>query len=303
MSARARLDAIEWVRVAAASGVVWFHIPGGPFKQIGHAGLICFVLISVFFQAAGATRASFGSYSRKRIWRIVPPWLFWFGFYGLFNLVKGREFFPSSEGLVADLLTGTWIGLWYFPFILILSPVVYGLVKATSGWNPVAAAIGFLGLGILALWSYRFVPGSGVDRSPWLQWAHALPAVPLGLGLHSLTKSEGMKRRLALGLFLLAAEAACLFLWRSQPDLAVSHGLAVLAVSAGLSVRHPLVPWMTNLGHLCLGVYILHPALVTLFKRIAAVESLPWLLFAVVLASSFAAAAVMRGNRHLARVL
>ena len=296
-----RLDAIEWVRVLAACGVVWFHIAGGPYKEIGHAGLICFILISVVFQAASAQKNTAIPYLLKRLRRIIPPWLFWFALYGLYNLLKGVEFFPSSDGFVANILTGPWIGLWFFPFILLLAPLVYALSQFTTGLPRVVNAAGFQLIGIVMMMQSVKSNGDWMNEAPWIQWIHALPALPLGLALHAVLSTSGITKIVSVIVFLIVFEFVCISLLNDHPGFAISYGLAVLAVTAGFSFPFRLMPAITYLGSLCMGVYVVHSAVIAAIKILPGMESQPWTILIATLMISFFSVHLLRKDRQMVK--
>ena len=298
-----RLDAIEWVRVLAAGGVIWFHIKEGPYKEAGHAGLICFVLISVVFQAAGPEKEGLGVYLRKKTSRVLTPWLFWFAFYGLFNLGKGRTFLPGSENIIEGVLSGPWVGLWYLPFILIISPVVYALSKWSAGWRPLTGGTLFLVIGLLFLFFSPQLSGPWKGREPWGQWVHALPAVPLGLAMHALLKTKGALRVAAMLTFLLVVELVCGHLLVIDLCTAIPYAVAVLVTGPGFLIRRRLPEVVTRLGGLCLGVYLIHSAVITFLRTLPAFRETPFLLWLATVLVSFALTALLRGHRLSARVL
>jgi len=298
-----RFDAIEWVRVAAACGVVWFHIKDGPFKELGHGGLICFVLISVVFQAFGAEKDPFGDYLGKKARRIIPPWLFWLAFYGAFNVVKGKEIFPSSEAIVSGVLSGTWVGLWYFPFILLAAPLVFGLTAATSGIQPLAKAAVFFASGLLILFFSPQFGASWKNLEPWGQWHQALPSIPLGIGMHAVLKTSGNARTVAMLAFVGLAEVVCALMMKIDTATAIPYAAGIPLVALGFLVTSRLPEAVTRLGGLCLGVYVMHSAALSFLKLIPVVGASPFPLFLAAIMASFAATALMRKNRWLAKVL
>ena len=298
-----KLDAIEWIRIAAVCGVVWFHIKDGPFKQIGYAGLIVFILISVVFQAAGAEKDLFAKYIRKKSARIIPPWIFWFGFYGLLNSAKGKELFPYSKGVVANVLTGPWVGLWFLPFIFMMSVMVFALAKMSADWNPLGRAAVYLAIGLAMLLDMHYVPKPWLAHAPWGQWMHALPALPIGMGLHGVLKTAGRTRASAMVVFLIMVEIVCITLRNSDPGVAIPYGVAVLVVSAGYLIPSRLPPAVTRLGGLCMGVYLVHSFIMSMLKTLLMAGSAPWSLFAVTVVLSLILVALMRGNRWLAKVI
>lgn len=298
-----RFDAIEWVRVAAACGVVWYHIKDGPFKALGHGGLVCFVLISVVFLAMGSEKAAFGPYLGKRVERILPPWLFWLAFYGIFNLVKGKEFLPSSESVAAGILSGTWVGLWYLPFILLISPLVFGLAAATAGLHPAARAAGFFLTGIVVLFFSPQVGASWKGLEPWGQWHHALASIPLGLAMHAVLKTSGGTRVILMGTLVIVTEAVCVWMMRIDSATAVPYAVGIPLVGLGFLVPSGLPAAVTKLGGLCLGVYVMHSAVLSFLKLVPVVGNSPLSLWVGAVAVTFAATALMRKNRWLAKVV
>ena len=298
-----RFDAIEWVRVIAACGVVWFHIKEGAFKDIGLAGLVCFVLISVVFQASGSERYSFVEFVKKSLVRLVPPWVFWFAFYGMVNIAKGKAMIPCHGGIAASVLTGTWVGLWYLPFILITSLVVFGLARVSVKWNPLVNAAYFLGIGVAMLMYIPQVSCSWWKGEPWWQWLHVLPAIPLGMGMYSVLKTTGRTRTAAMVTFLAVSETACLVLAGSARDVAVTNGVALLAVSVGFMIPWRLPRVITRLGGLCLGVYLMHAVFLSALKTLPLAGNSPSVLLAMTVVLSFAATSVMRRNRWLIKIV
>ena len=102
---------IELLRVLSALGIVWFHseTKGSNF---GHSGLIFFLILSVFL-GGGQQNSSI----QKRAKRLLVPWLIWFAYYGAINLVLQKSVIPLNNGLIAGVLSGPRIHLWYLPFI------------------------------------------------------------------------------------------------------------------------------------------------------------------------------------------
>jgi peptidoglycan/LPS O-acetylase OafA/YrhL len=295
-----RLDAIEWIRIASAIGVVWFHVPGGGYKDFGHAGLIAFILISVVFQAGGAAKEPPRLYFRKKLLRLGPPWAFWFAVYALGNLARGRELFPYSDGTVPNLLAGPWIGLWFLPFMLAASAGVYLMVMTTRRFNTIAVGAGALLLGLVLLSFHPTLHGLLQPVSPWAQWLHAAPALFLGVTLWSGWALPDARRRPALTAIVLLVITVCLVLFMSgSRNLAVHYGVAILAAGTGFGLRVRLWSVITDMGSLCLGVYLIHFIIMTLLGMLPFPGKNPFLLFALTVPLSFATAAILRRCRHL----
>ncbi|MGD7653185.1 MAG: acyltransferase family protein [Verrucomicrobiales bacterium] len=291
---RSRLDAIEWIRIVAACGVIWFHVPGGGWKDVGQAGLVCFLLITFVFQATGAARDEWGDFLKKRVRRILPPWCFWFAVYGVLNLVKGNEWFPFSSGWAANLFTGPWIGLWYLPFITLCAPLVYGLVGIRRMLNPYAESALFAAAGIGGLLFLSTGPVHGwAGETPWAQWLQAGPSVLIALGMRAVLGLGARVRVAVMAGFVLAQLVACGWIWPASRGVAVSYGLAVPVVAAGLLIPWRLPAKVTAAGGLCLCVYLVHAAVIAVLRMLPALADRPDLVFPLAVVLAFAAAWVM----------
>lgn len=298
-----RLDAIELVRFIAACGVVWFHVPGVPYREYGHAGLVCFILIALVFQALGAGREPVGGYFKKRAARILTPWLFWFAFYGLLNLAKGKALFPHSEGFVANLLTGPWVGLWFMPFILLTSAPVFFIARITPKKHTVIPVVVFLAIGLSQLVFIAHAQDALAMDEPWAQWLQASSAIPIGLAIHHALRLRDRYRMIGTLFIATVSAGVCAALFRINQGMAVTYGIAIPAVCAGFLSPRGHLAWASRLGALCLGVYMVHAAIISVFRQLPFFAQRPALLCAVVLAVSFAGVFLARRNRLLARVL
>jgi peptidoglycan/LPS O-acetylase OafA/YrhL len=298
-----KLDVIELVRFIAACGVVWFHVPGVPYREYGHAGLVCFILIAIVFQAAGAGREPAGRYFKKRASRILTPWLFWFAFYGLFNLAKGKPLFPHSEGFVAHLLTGPWVGLWFMPFILLASVPVFLLAKLVPKTHAAIPAGAFLAVGLAQFVIIARAQDAMAMVEPWAQWLQAASAIPIGLAIRFALRLRDRQREIGMLAIATAMAALCAAQLGTNHGMAVTYGIATPAVCGGFLCPQGHLPWASRLGALCLGVYMVHAAVISVFRQVPFFAQRPAVLCAAVLAISFAGVFLARKNRLLAKVL
>jgi peptidoglycan/LPS O-acetylase OafA/YrhL len=83
-----RDQAIEFLRVIAALGIVFFHAKTG-FSEIGYAGLVAFLVLSLSLEVGI-------NYERKRSIKnlaltFIIPFLIWSVIYALLNLARGRS--------------------------------------------------------------------------------------------------------------------------------------------------------------------------------------------------------------------
>lgn len=111
----ARKGEIEILRIIGSFGIVWFHAMSYG-RGIAYAGLVSFLIISVYFSAIPGARVKPVA---ERAKRLLLPWLIWFIAYGTLNLIVGKPFMDSAGGIVSAILAGTSLHLWYLPFIFI----------------------------------------------------------------------------------------------------------------------------------------------------------------------------------------
>ena len=115
------------LRVAAAFGIVCFHsrIAGGEVRQAFYAGLIVFIIVSVWFCLARPDRSATQHFAG--ILRIAVPWLAWMIVYRLKDAYAGD---PAAEDGAIDVLrlfTGASVHLWYVPFIAAVTTLLWWL--------------------------------------------------------------------------------------------------------------------------------------------------------------------------------
>lgn len=292
-----RLDAVEGLRVIAACGVVWFHIPGGPWKDAGYAGLICFVMISAFFMMDSALKNRAAIYFNKRISRLIVPWGFWMLAYGALNQIRGKDFLPASDGRLAGLLTGTWIGLWYLPFLLSMAVLVFGLAKPSAAMPPLAGAVSWMLAGIASMCWLPGIDANWAAHTPWSQWLNAMPAVFLGMSLHETLRLPPMLRWILAASTVVMVETAAFWMWREHRGVSITYGLSIIPVAAAFLWNIRLSLRLVAAGSLCLGVYLMHALFIGGLRMIPLFRDCPLLLFPLVVILSFVATATLRRHR------
>ncbi len=165
---------IELIRVVAAFGIVWFHSGINFWRDIAYAGLIYFLVVAAYFAIKSNKRHSL----YQRASRLLIPCLAWSIIYGLFKVSLGWPVF-KDESLVSMVLSTPVIHLWFLPFLFFCLVVIDSAKRALS-FNIIAGTSAFLGSTLLLTANYwreiSFI-------SPFAQYAHALPAVMIGVFL------------------------------------------------------------------------------------------------------------------------
>lgn len=265
------------------------------------AGLIFFLIVGVIFQKRAAGRGSAPDYFRKRAARLMIPWVAWFVIYGLLNWVSGKNIFPHSSGVVANLATGPWIGLWYLPFSFVSAGVVYAGVRLFGRFSVKVQLLSWLAFSMVAIVVASKIRSSTSLVAPWAQYLQAAPSIPVGFAFASaVVQRPCSRRRLALleGGLLLACGSVCLM----DRALSISYGLGSVLVAVGFAFGRRLTWPIGAVSSLCLGVYLVHGAVMSGFK-LTPIAQQPLLWFFLTVAGSFALVVLMRRVPILSKIV
>jgi hypothetical protein len=258
-AAPVRNGLLDYCRLAAAVGIVWFHAKAPGF-QVAYAALPFFL-----FCLAQPTRSGL----TDRVARLLTLYIIWWAVYALLwmgvALYYGLDIFVWWRPWM--IVAGTSVHLWFLPFALVVALATPGL-RGFSGTValPVVAAVG------LAL--------VGETRAfPWYQWSLALIPVLVGFAYFA-------DRRWAV--WGLLASFVILEVFRPSPDNAVilwGAGLAIAAFTISLPAT-----WLSDwCARLSLWVYLNH-MLVIFFVEANGATGVP---LAVITAGASIALAVM----------
>jgi peptidoglycan/LPS O-acetylase OafA/YrhL len=296
-----RIASLEWLRVIASVGVIWFHTAGAAGRQLGYAGLPILIMLSVSLTAGRTHGDSPHAFVAKRARRLIVPWVFWSIVYLGFQL--SRVFLKRANGLFPDglatILVGPSIHLWYLPFAFAASLVAYALGKKfTMGSVHIRSLIlGGLGVAALGACSFALAPGRLI-AVPFAQWAFGLPAVLLGLAIGPLAlhgSDEGGGRRwLLMGLGSVVTVFCVALEWFGLTALAVPYAIGVALVVSCLLLQGKAGPWAALAGSLTYGIYILHPLIGGLLTFTGLKTSVWWSSVAMVLVISTGVTALLR---------
>jgi len=301
-----RLDAL---RVVACLMVVLLHVSAQNYHAFGPRWSAALVLdslvrasVPIFFMLSGATLLyrdeSLGAFFRKRVLRIVPPLIFWSGFYLAWLAYNGVD----VGNWVVRIVSGpTMYHLWYFYAALGIYTVVPAMRVFVKGAPPAVFAyvlLAWLAFSTLlptleTLWadSGCLDPRPGALSQTWYlgQWYGYGGFVLLGAWM--VRRPPGTVR----GIALFAVGVACTIAaswWRSHavgapcesffvyltPFVAIAAaGLfgAFVSMSAFQSPR-----WLRSVSDCTLGVYGLHAFVIDpVLPRlgITATDGDPWL--------------------------
>jgi len=257
--ALSRNGSIEYLRCLGAFGIVLFHLKG-PGAEIGYAALPIFIFLSVHFCLRLSEGQSLHDLARKRMSRVLMPWVFWCAVFGGLKIQDALMSGGSVQGEFAFWMVGTGpsIHLWFLPFIAVASFLAIAL---NAVLRPLRTEIVVLLLALVSLGCLSFSPTN--MPAPFGQWVFGVAAVLLAIGFYRIDRPTN--------LFNLA-------IWSGMLGLAIALGwtegslqmaLTFAALAVVLSVKLPSSKTLRYLAGLSLGIYIIHPLVIAVGLRLA----------------------------------
>jgi hypothetical protein len=258
-----RNQAIEFIRIVAAYGIVAFH-DLAPMRDVAYAGLVVFLILSPFVDCAfnWDRKRSLGALTKT----LLIPWAFWFVAYGLLNMVRGVSLIPHERNVVLGVLFGTSEHLWFLPSMFVFLATLNelkGRVRPRLIYWFCVLAVSLL-LVTTVLWS----PASVRWSPPLGQWMQAMAALLGGVALglsNRVGREEALAGGMAMLLCLLSSQAEI------RPGIGLPYLLGAALVIAALAVQNVL-PAQFNVQSIssCMfGVYLTHMAWLAVFHRVS----------------------------------
>ena len=186
-----RLPEFDLLRSLAIIGVVIIHITA-PLDLYAHQGIFMyylfvslhlaqrfcvpvFIIISGFFLTYNINNQQNPTLIlKKRLFRIIPPYLFWSVLFYCLDLALGERTF-NLFSLIKDLLTGSTVGAYYFIFLIIQFYLLWWVLSKLKFWNYTKLLRISLGLQIL-ITSYLYYYLFQVHYFPGLDLMYRLIA-------------------------------------------------------------------------------------------------------------------------------
>lgn len=262
---------IERLRIVALFSIIGFHATHERMPIIGGIGLPIFLLLTNMFNCTVSERRGYTQFVRDKVNRLLPPLVFWSVVYGAMVCFGAwrKGVYPSELMTPWILVAGTYAHLWFIPFALISGIGVATLQRATTGernnfWIILCFAGG------VALWltnafshaidPYRFPPVS--------QWMFSIPSTFFGfaIGRMILTHDGRILRDAVAAMSVCAAICCIVAVTLDLPFVLVRYSAALTLVGAALVWRGKMDRICTIVSPLLLGVYLVHPLVVRLFK-------------------------------------
>jgi peptidoglycan/LPS O-acetylase OafA/YrhL len=240
-----RLPEFDLLRSLAIIGVVIIHITA-PLDLYAHQGIFMYYLfvslhlaqrfcVPVFLIISGF----FLTYKidcqqnptlvlKKRLFRIIPPYLFWSLFFYFLDIALGERTF-NLFSLLKDLLTGSAVGAYYFVILIIQFYILWWLLSKLKIWSYTKLLIISLGIQIL-ITSYLYYYLFQIHYFPVIDLMYRLIAAwsfyfVFGLFLgKNYENTKSFLQKIRVHLILLT----CIFLLLSIVEFYIIDGLNLL---------------------------------------------------------------------------
>jgi hypothetical protein len=254
---------IELLRVISVFAIVWYH-SGANGHEISYSGLIIFLVLSTYLAGRCGTVVE---RTQQRFERLIVPWIFWFVIYGTVNTLTGHTVIPLSEGVIAGILWGPSIHLWYMPFIfaclILLDVAKRHLSKIVICLS--SAAITILILATTPCWRQ----GSIELGYPLAQYAHSSAGIFLGtflLYFDTLPKKASWP--LLIIMFFVTSQMI------HYQGIGVPYMIAILVgsiLASRISDRIPQIDF-TFISQCSLGIYFVHILILKLVVKFLQIQ-------------------------------
>ena len=281
-----RVD-VEILRLISAFGIIWYHSGVAQGRDIGYAGLICFLTLAGYFTAISNKSHTVES----RVKRLLVPCVIWSFVYVGLSLGRGLDVFPEHYSLISKILATPSIHLWFLPFLFICLVVTdffkRRISESTLGWTA----------GLLAIALIVFAPAWRDLEfiEPLQQYLHGLPALLIGVflgcssGVHTILRSS-----LLLAFWGYIVHITIIGADNVGITYFVGFTPCLILLSKSSMIRFRLD--ISILSSTAFGIYLCHPLVLTVFWYLGVSGAiLPALAF------SLSIIAVMLGRAFLPR--
>jgi peptidoglycan/LPS O-acetylase OafA/YrhL len=240
-----RLPEFDLLRSLAIIGVVIIHITA-PLDLYAHQGIFMYYLfvslhlaqrfcVPVFLIISGFFLTYKIDYQqnptlvlKRRLFRIIPPYLFWSLFFYSLDIALGERTF-NLFSLLKDLLTGSAVGAYYFVILIIQFYILWWLLSKLKIWSYTKLLMISLGIQIL-ITSYLYYYLFQIHYFPVIDLMYRLIAAwsfyfVFGLFLgKNYENTKNFLQKIRVPLILLT----CIFLLLSIVEFYIIDGLNLL---------------------------------------------------------------------------
>jgi surface polysaccharide O-acyltransferase-like enzyme len=248
---------VDLFRIISAAGIVWYHSGVVVGHEFSYAGLVFFIVLSVYFGGyANNKKKAFAD----RVRRLLVPWLFWGALYAASNFVLRKPIFICQDSdVIACLLVGSSLHLWYLPFMFVVLLALDHLRMYTHilVFSCVGAVLATLMLTSFSLWREQSLELG----APWAQHLHALAGVFVGMFFCGLGAMQKKARVVGLSVLLTSAAVAVPAAGLGLPYIVgiLTAAVCLLTSFSNYFFSREQGEVIFGLAQCTFGVYLVHP--------------------------------------------
>lgn len=251
-------NAIDFLRIFSAFAIVWYHL-NAYGSDFFYCGIICFLEIAAYFIYV---KLPSNNFILKRVDRLLLPWLFWSVIYGFLNVFKGDHFWGKSRTVIDFVFTGTYIHLWYLPFLFVCSIALIPFIPVLKKHSKsISFQICFIISSALLLFISFQLRASFPIAEPWAEWVHAIPAIFIGIAISQINNAEfkSIKKLLLSSCLLLAVATISIYIISNkQYSLGIPYLVGTVLTLTCFNIKIKSILFVRRLSDLTMGVYLIH---------------------------------------------
>jgi surface polysaccharide O-acyltransferase-like enzyme len=266
----ARLDAC---RIAASLAILWMHTcQSGHLEKVGEVGRVgvpFFTMAAMYLLTTSLIRRpdrSYIAYAESRFVHLYVPFLAW-GLIGMAAMCLKHRFLShqtTAPLVFSDLLNGRSFQLWYLPFLVLASLVMFPICRVAArqsrvGQYWIAAALFLIGCANAHGSGFLLHDnGAGISQYAYffaLSW-DTMPSAFWGVALGLLIRDKPVPR--ILGWLGLALSIACALLigFHGRSPILESAGGAGLVCFALTGSAGRFSRYLSGYAFLAYGIYL-----------------------------------------------
>lgn len=251
-----RNGAIDLAKIFSAASLVFFHIPSLPGRDVLLFALVYFVAIAIVFTRPPDDPRLRRIAHMDRQKKLIVPWMFWFCVYAILKVVAARPWIDGGW-LPLRILSGPWEGLWFLPFLSLVTGVLFLYHNEIFGVSFKGLSALYVALILGVLFQRRLL---SLDP-PLGSYIYCSPAIIFGLLVHRFISSSRHINTIT------GLSAAPLLVLPFDPFFSLSYSIAQILVLFTSCSTIPSNSLLNTLASRTLGIYLVHPIVIGLVSR------------------------------------
>jgi hypothetical protein len=297
------LLAPELAKLLGAFLICWFHFADN-FLVFAYASLPMFLIVGLGFSKEVKDYAGLHRMVKQRFQRLMKPWFIWSAIFAIF--LTANQFLVASSPLGPlgwwrkwMIFTGCSLHLWYLPVAFVSSCACSIIASSVTKFSDVVgrdvSILFFVSISLVAVAAAHRI---SIVEPPLAQWMYIFPAVVFGIAFSIYL--NGPRNLIGL-LFVILGIAGIL----GEGLSGIRSGVSLaIGIAAGVAVH--FTPWKTEfkgLNSMAFVVYLVHPLVGSIVKRICDFENRSDIFALTVCVLSFGIAFLFLKFKFLSRIL